>query len=151
MLAIISIRKKMYVLMAIICWILKAHELFTISAPSNSHVFGNDLENLIQLGWKKDAAALKWSSEMLMFVVHRCHLLTQIVLSSNALGLLLCLPSWTLNPEFWHARPVFYFGATPVLTITVYLTLSVFVLNTVYVNFTGYFDSITIKYIAYAF
>lgn len=48
--------------MAIICWIFKASELFTISASSNFHVHGNHLGNLIQLGQNKDAAALKWSS-----------------------------------------------------------------------------------------
>lgn len=138
MLAIISTRKEKYVLMVIICWILKSPELFTISASSNSHMHGNHLGNLIQLRWKKDAAALKQSSKIQMFVVHRCHL------TNYVMGLLLCLLSWTLNPEFWHARPVFYCRATPSLAITVYLALAVFLIKTVYVNFTQYFDSINV-------
>lgn len=64
MLAIISMREKMCVLVAIINWILKACMLLTLSASSNVHVHGSHLGNLIQLVLNKDAAALKWSLEI---------------------------------------------------------------------------------------
>lgn len=133
----------MYVLVAIICWILKASKLFMVSASSNVHVHGNHLGNLIQLIQNKDTAALKWSSELLMLTAHRC-LLTEpkTLLSSEAMGLLLCFLYGNLHPEF-GGMLLYHWAIHPNITITLHLTLTVFVLNIAYVSFTQYFDRIT--------
>lgn len=105
MLAIISMKKKLYTLMAIICWILKASELFIISASSNSHVHGNYLGNLIELGQNKDAAALKWSQMVLRDAAVCCPQMSSNrpkksppIRSYVTLALFL---HWTLDPDFW--------------------------------------------------
>lgn len=110
MLAIISMKKKLYALMAIICWILKASELFTISASSNSHVHGNHLGNLIQLGQNKDAAALKWSQMVLRDAAVCCPQMSSNrpkksppIRSYVTLALIFCIGLCTQS--FGHARP----------------------------------------------
>lgn len=105
MLAIISMKKKLSALVAIICWILKASELFTVSASSNSRVHGNHLGNLIQLGQNKDAAALKWSQMVLSDAAVCCPQMSSDrpkksppIRSCVTTALFL---HWTLDPESW--------------------------------------------------
>lgn len=153
-LAIISMKKNLSALVAIICWILKACELFTVSASSDSHVHGNHLGSLIQLGQSKDAAALKWSQMVLRDAAVCCPQMSSDRPKKISSHQKLC-DSRSVFALDLGPRVLGMLGQSsaaeshPSLTLTVQLMLAAFVLNTAYISSTCSLDRKNVLNILY--